>query len=176
MPGQNILHLAVISGLAFIAGFAACKITQKPLIEEDDEEEFEEEFEVDSKPLNEVPGECKMALVVRTDLGMTKGKVAAQCAHAAVSLYRMMSFGEVSQNVSLLQRWETLGQAKITLKCPDEEEMDLLYAKAISLNVNSYIVHDAGRTQIPGGSATVLGLGPAPKSVLDEITGELKLY
>ena len=54
--------------------------------------------------------------------------------------------------------------------------MDELYAKAISLGVNSTVIHDAGRTQIVAGSATVLGLGPAPKSVLDQITGDLKLY
>ncbi|RCK62960.1 Peptidyl-tRNA hydrolase 2 [Candida viswanathii] len=74
-------------------------------------------------------------------------------------------------------RWEYgNGTAKITLLVPNQEEMDLLYARAISLGINAYIVHDAGRTQIAAGSATVLGLGPAPKRVLDEVTGELKLY
>ncbi|ANZ75572.1 BA75_02101T0 [Komagataella pastoris] len=138
--------------------------------------EEEEYLEIDSKPLNEIPGECKMVFAIRQDLKMEKGKVAAQCCHAAVSLYRMMFQGEVSKNLDLLKRWESLGQAKITLKCPNQDEMDLLYAKAISLNVNAYIVHDAGRTQIAAGSATVLGLGPAPNSVLDQITGNLKLY
>ena len=64
----------------------------------------------------------------------------------------------------------------MTLQVPNQEEMDLLFAKAMSLGVNAYIVHDAGRTQIAAGSATVLGLGPAPKLVMDQITGELKLY
>ena len=77
----------------------------------------------------------------------------------------------------MVNRWELgNGQAKITLQVPNQEEMDLLYAKAISLGINSYIVHDAGRTQIAAGSATVLGLGPAPKRILDEVTGDLKLY
>jgi PTH2 family peptidyl-tRNA hydrolase len=141
------------------------------------EESEEEDFQVDSSTLNEIPGETRMALIVRTDLGMTKGKAAAQCAHAALGCYRLMQTdGAESQNLAMLRRWERSGQAKITLQVKSKEEMDLLFAKAISLNINSYIVHDAGRTQIEAGSATVLGLGPAPKMVLDEVTGELKLY
>ena len=52
----------------------------------------------------------------------------------------------------------------------------MLFAQAMSIGVNAAIIHDAGRTQIAAGSATVLGLGPAPKAVLDQITGDLKLY
>ena len=141
------------------------------------EESEEEDYQIDSTSLNDIPGETRMALVVRTDLRMTKGKSAAQCAHAALGCYRMMSDSSLaSQNLPLLRRWERSGQAKITLQVKSKEDLDLLFAKAISLNVNSYIVHDAGRTQIEAGSATVLGLGPAPKFVLDQITSDLKLF
>lgn len=133
---------------------------------------------VDSKSLNEIGGEVRMALIVRTDLGMLKGKVAAQCSHAAVALYRQM--GEAvdteSYNPELLKRWQRGGQAKITLKTSGMEEIEELLMRAVSLNINNYLVVDAGRTQIAPGSATVLGLGPAPKSVLDMVTGDLKLY
>ncbi|KAG7837488.1 hypothetical protein KL942_004376 [Ogataea angusta] len=141
------------------------------------DDEDQDGVAIDSRPLNEIPGECRMALVIRADLGMQKGKIAAQCAHAAVACYRLMSEpGSEAQNLPLLQRWNNRGQAKITLKCSGMDEMDTLFAKAMSLNVNAYIVHDAGRTQVEAGSATVLGLGPAPKPVLDLITGDLKLY
>lgn len=147
------------------------------LSESEEVEEAEEEiFEINSTGLNEIPGEVRMALVVRTDLGMLKGKIAAQCSHAAVSCYKLMTEPGEAQNLKMLQRWNYGGTAKITLKCQDKEEMDLLFAKAISLGVNAYMVHDAGRTQVLEGSATVLGLGPAPKQILDQITGELKLY
>ncbi len=37
-------------------------------------------------------------------------------------------------------------------------------------------IQDAGRTQIAAGSRTVLAIGPGPKSLIDKITGHLKLY
>jgi peptidyl-tRNA hydrolase len=51
----------------------------------------------------------------------------------------------------------------------------MLQAQAMSLGLCARIIHDAGRTQIASGSATVLGIGPAPKSMVDQITGGLKL-
>lgn len=50
-----------------------------------------------------------------------------------------------------------------------------LQAKAMSLGLTAEIIADAGRTQIEAGSHTVLGIGPAPKSVVDAVTGHLKL-
>lgn len=150
--------------------------------EETDDEDYDEgelsDEEIESRSLNDIPGEVRMALVIRQDLGMQKGKVAAQCAHAALSCFRLIATdpNKMSYNPELTKRWLRHGQAKITLKCPDKEKMDELYAMAISLGVNAAVIHDAGRTQIAAGSATVLGLGPAPKAVLDQITGELKLY
>ncbi|KAL6940365.1 Gluconate transport-inducing protein [Hanseniaspora vineae] len=145
---------------------------------EEEEEDSEDEVEIDSKALNDIPGEVKMVLVIRQDLQMTKGKIAAQCCHAALACYRLIATDPTreSYNLPMTQRWLSNGQAKITLKCPNKETMDLLFATAMSLGVNSYVVHDAGRTQIASGSATVLGLGPAPKALLDQITGDLKLY
>lgn len=149
---------------------------------EDDESDYESEEEeedvgilVNTKGLNSIPGEVRMALIVRTDLGMLKGKSAAQCSHAAVTLYKQMKEGKFENN-EMLKRWSNGGQAKIVLKCNSIEEIEELMMKAVSLDINNYLVHDAGRTQIASGSATVLGLGPAPRSVLDIVTSELKLY
>ncbi|KAG0662369.1 Gluconate transport-inducing protein [Maudiozyma exigua] len=149
-------------------------------LEEQEEELSEEEndYEIDSMALNDIPGEVRLALVVRTDLKMEKGKAAAQCAHAALGCYRLIATDPLkkSYNPTMTQRWLSGGQAKITLKCQNKEMMDELYAKALSLDVNACVIHDAGRTQIEPGSATVLGIGPAPKAILDQITGDLKLY
>jgi PTH2 family peptidyl-tRNA hydrolase len=56
--------------------------------------------------------------------------------------------------------------------CPPQEQLE---AQALQAGLPCYLVHDAGRTQIPAGSQTVLAIGPAPKSKINEITGHLKL-
>ncbi|KAI9697290.1 MAG: hypothetical protein M1836_004854 [Candelina mexicana] len=137
----------------------------------DEEDAVQQPGEIKSFPSNNE--ECKLVLVVRTDLGMTKGKIAAQCSHATLACYK--SFLRYSPESPLLQRWERLGQAKVALQVKSEEELELLQAQAVSLGLVAQVVHDAGRTQIARGSATVLGVGPAPKSKVDEVTGHLKL-
>jgi PTH2 family peptidyl-tRNA hydrolase len=61
----------------------------------------------------------------------------------------------------LVRVWENYGQTKIAVQSNGgEEELAILQAQAMSLGVVAKIVHDAGRTQIAAGSATVLGIGP----------------
>ncbi|KAG8714801.1 hypothetical protein FRC08_011432 [Ceratobasidium sp. 394] len=115
--------------------------------------------------------ECKLVLVVRTDLGMSPGKIAAQCGHATLACYKALS----AANPTLLRHWERIGQAKIALKCNSEEELLLLQAMAQSLNLCARSIQDAGRTQIAAGSRTVLGIGPGPVSLINQVTGKLKL-
>ncbi|KAH7160711.1 peptidyl-tRNA hydrolase PTH2-domain-containing protein [Dactylonectria macrodidyma] len=120
--------------------------------------------------------ECKLVLVVRTDLGMTKGKIAAQCSHATLACYKKLARSpEGSAERKLLARWEKLGQAKIAVQIKGQDEMLALCRKARSLGLVAEVVQDAGRTQIEAGSMTVLGVGPAPRSVVDQVTGGLKL-
>lgn len=79
-------------------------------------------------------------------------------------------------NVAQLNEWEETGETAVCLKCKNEEEMDELDTSAQSHGIVSYIVHDAGRTQIACGSKTVLAIGPARISLIDKVTGHLKLY
>jgi peptidyl-tRNA hydrolase, PTH2 family len=74
-----------------------------------------------------------------------------------------------------LRRWERQGQAKIALQAKSEDELETLQATAMSLGLVAEVIADAGRTQIASGSHTVLGIGPAPKSIIDKVTGHLKL-
>lgn len=117
-------------------------------------------------------GEFKMVLVVRKDLPMTKGKVAAQCAHAALACYE----AAMKACPDFVTSWKRAGQAKITLQCDSEAELQRLEARASRLGVVARAIVDAGRTQIDPGTTTVLGVGPAPVTLVNEITGHLKLY
>ena len=64
----------------------------------------------------------------------------------------------------------------MVIKAPDEETLIelLTHAKVLVLTVN--LSQDAGCTQIEPGSWTVLGIGPEPVELIDEVTGHLKLY
>ncbi|KAH8678008.1 peptidyl-tRNA hydrolase PTH2-domain-containing protein [Xylariales sp. PMI_506] len=120
--------------------------------------------------------ECKLVLVVRTDLGMTKGKIAAQCSHATLACYKKLARAPASSpSAQLLKRWEHHGQAKIAVQVKSQQELLDLMAKARGLGLTAEVIQDAGRTQIEAGSMTVLGVGPAPRSLVDQVTGGLKL-
>ncbi|NWJ07493.1 PTH2 hydrolase, partial [Crypturellus undulatus] len=117
-------------------------------------------------------GEFKMVLIVRNDLKMGKGKVAAQCSHAAVSAYKQAQ----RRHPELLKQWEYCGQPKVVLKAPDEEALVQLLADAKQRGLTVSLIQDAGRTQIAPGSRTVLGIGPGPADLIDKVSGHLKLF
>jgi PTH2 family peptidyl-tRNA hydrolase len=167
--------LGQAKSLGLFGGSPVSQPTKSEKEEAEDSEDESSDEDDDSTPA-EFPGhneECKMVLVVRTDLGMTKGKIGAQCGHATLACYK--HFLKHSPESTLLRRWERMGQAKVALQVKSEEELELLQAQALSLGLVAHIIHDAGRTQIASGSATVLGIGPAPKGVIDQVTGHLKL-
>ncbi|XP_011646424.1 peptidyl-tRNA hydrolase 2, mitochondrial-like [Pogonomyrmex barbatus] len=113
----------------------------------------------------------KLILVIRTDLRMGKGKVAAQCCHAAVAAYKA-----ARKHPKILRAWEESGQAKITLKVDNEAALTEIAKQAKAVGLLSNVVQDAGHTQIPAGSKTVCGIGPGPAKLIDQVTGHLKLF
>ncbi|KAF8965822.1 Peptidyl-tRNA hydrolase protein 2, mitochondrial [Entomortierella lignicola] len=144
--------------------------------DEEDEDEFTDEDSEDEENEDlaefDLGEEYKMVLVVRSDLGMGKGKAAAQCCHATLANYKELA----KKSPKTLTRWEYCGQAKVTLKVDNEDDMLLLQAQARSIGLAAHSIRDAGRTQIAAGSRTVLAVGPGPVSVVDSVTGKLKLY
>ncbi|XP_075983695.1 peptidyl-tRNA hydrolase 2, mitochondrial-like isoform X2 [Anticarsia gemmatalis] len=115
--------------------------------------------------------EHKLVLVVRTDLNMGKGKIAAQCSHAAVGAFEKAQLKDPKS----LRKWQQTGQAKVALKTDSLEEIKQISENAKKLGLITSLIRDAGRTQIAPNSITVLGIGPAPKDVIDKVTGHLKL-
>lgn len=162
------LQLVTVALAGAVFGYFAHRLTISPATDVQPRSTGQEAEQLLAYPNDEV----RMALVVRQDIPMLKGKAAAQCAHAAVGLYRQA----VANSPQTLRRWLQCGQAKITLKSRDLEEMEELAAIAMSLGVPVEFIQDAGRTQVDPGTVTVLGLGPAPRALLDQVTGNLKLY
>ncbi|KAJ0014313.1 hypothetical protein Pint_21050 [Pistacia integerrima] len=125
-------------------------------------------FEIEK--LADILDDFKMVLVVRNDLKMGKGKIAAQCSHATLGLYKKL----LRRAPNALNRWEMCAQPKVVLKIESEEDMLVLQERAKSLELPTHITIDAGRTQIAPNSRTVMAiLGPV--EVVDEVTGGLKL-
>jgi len=114
---------------------------------------------------------CKMVCIVNQSLKMGKGKIAAQVGHGAV----MATMKAGMEKPINLEQWFTTGQKKVCLKGRDAEHLLELEQQAKAAGVLTTLVHDAGHTQIPSGSLTVLTLGPEIEATLEEITGELKL-
>lgn len=115
----------------------------------------------------------KLVLVVRGDLKMSKGKTAAQCAHAAVLCYQQSQKDQDKQK--LVECWSILGQPKIVLRANTLEELTNLQNRAKNVGVVAELVRDAGRTQLEAGTATVLGIGPDIEKNVDELVSNLKL-
>ncbi len=110
----------------------------------------------------------KQCLVVRADLKMSCGKTCAQVAHAAVG-----SFDHAGAEAK--RSWLSEGQKKVVLKVPDERALFELKFQAETAGISSSLIQDAGMTELPPGTVTALGLGPAKSEELDKITSRLPL-
>ncbi|GAB2211343.1 hypothetical protein Droror1_Dr00024651 [Drosera rotundifolia] len=77
--------------------------------------------------LADILEDFKMVLVVRNDLKMGKGKIAAQCSHATLGLYKKTCEScTKSSKQFCLCRWEMCGQVKVVLKTETEDDMLVL--------------------------------------------------
>jgi len=115
--------------------------------------------------------EYKMVLVTREDLKLSPGKLAAQVAHAAVAC----ALETKKINSRWFTKWQNEGAKKAVVKVDNEKDFYALKKKAEALKIFAYIVEDAGHTEIAAGTKTVLGIGPAPDNIIDQVTGNLPL-
>jgi len=138
----------------------------------DDSDEWEDETDSDGEEeKSSAFGPTKMVMAVRMDLKMGKGKIAAQCCHAAVAAFKKGK----SRSPKLVKAWEEDGSRKIAVKAKDEDELLTVFAIAKSLGLITAIIQDAGRTQIEAGSKTVVAIGPGPEEQIDQVTRHLGL-
>lgn len=110
--------------------------------------------------------ETKQVIVVRKDLKLSKGKLAAQVAHAAVS---------AAEKSRYKKNWMDQDQAKVILKCENEKELLEIFQQAKDSGLPAKLISDAGRTELEPGEKTCVGIGPYPIDEIDKITGKLKL-
>ncbi|XP_071241175.1 probable peptidyl-tRNA hydrolase 2 isoform X2 [Salvelinus alpinus] len=114
----------------------------------------------------------KMVFVVNMDLAMGVGKVAAQVGHAAVGLYQALQ--EKNSWREMAWKWDHGGAKKVVLQGTNMAHLLELQALAMSLSLPTYLVQDAGRTQVEAGSRTILAI-VGEEDMVNNVTGSLKL-
>ena len=113
----------------------------------------------------------KQVIVFRSDLKLSKGKAVAQGGHAAISAAQ-----EAQRHHKLwFESWLKEGQCKIAVKAKNEAQMQELENKAEKMELPRALIVDKGLTEIPPGTVTCLGIGPAPVRKIDSIPGTLPL-
>ncbi len=113
----------------------------------------------------------KQVIAVRTDLGMSRGKMAVQVAHGSVSAAERARVTKQEE----WRAWMREGQKKVAVKVISEEEVLELRRQAITHSLPHAIIRDAGMTELPPGTLTVIGIGPAKTQAVDAVTKDLKL-
>lgn len=110
----------------------------------------------------------KQVIVVRSDLKLSKGKLAAQCAHASLEAYK-----KADKRIAAL--WDKEGSKKVVLKAKDLKQLLALKEKCEILKITHALIADAGLTETKPGTITALGIGPQRDGVINKVTGSLAL-
>ncbi|MCR4369055.1 MAG: peptidyl-tRNA hydrolase Pth2 [archaeon] len=114
--------------------------------------------------------EYKQVIIIRKDLAMGSGKIAAQASHASLEAYEKA----LKKDPRAVEQWKMQGQAKVVLKVNSKEELLEWFEKLKKMFPTS-LIKDAGRTQIAAGEPTAVAVGPAAENEIDKFTKELKL-
>ncbi|MGB9778002.1 MAG: peptidyl-tRNA hydrolase Pth2 [Candidatus Bathyarchaeales archaeon] len=113
----------------------------------------------------------KQVIVFRSDLKLSKGKIAAQAGHGAVSAAEEAR----KTHKAWWRAWMDEGQCKIVVKVKNEKEILELEKQAKASALPCALITDRGLTEIPPGTITCLSIGPAPSEIIDKLTGKLPL-
>ncbi|RLG70699.1 MAG: peptidyl-tRNA hydrolase [Candidatus Iainarchaeum archaeon] len=112
----------------------------------------------------------KQVIIVRADLKLGKGKLAAQVAHASLEAFLKVQ----KKFPDIVKKWLNSGAKKIVLKVSNEKELLALYRK-MRRKIPSALIRDAGLTQLKPGTITCFASGPYDEKILNKYVGTLKL-
>ena len=110
----------------------------------------------------------KQVIVVRQDLKMDKGKLAAQCSHGAVEC-------SLGCDLKKLDKWRESHMKKVVLKVNSLQALLHYKKKADKAGLQTALIKDAGRTFFSKPTITCLAIGPDKESKIDEVTGDLQM-
>ena len=110
----------------------------------------------------------KMVVLIRADLKMSRGKMAAQCSHAAVE-------ATLKSDKEKVKEWKKDGMKKVVLKVESEKELLMYNQMAKDSGLITSLITDAGKTFFKEPTRTCLAIGPDKDEKIDKITGKLKL-
>ena len=137
----------------------------------------------------------KMVLIIRKDLNMRKGKIAAQASHACLGvILNLFNDGQkISEHLpeivngeytlsltvkegTALDRWLRFRFTKICVSVNNEQELLEIYEKAKEKGLPCTLIQDSGLTEFGGiPTYTAVSIGPDEVEKIDEITGNLPL-
>jgi PTH2 family peptidyl-tRNA hydrolase len=138
----------------------------------------------------------KQVILVRKDIKMPKGKLAAQVSHASMAvILDLLRSGELQMASNIaepavvfqdsaykfvseyrcVEQWLNNSFTKVCLGVDDLQTMESLYRKALAKGIPCSFIVDEGRTCFNEPTATCCGIGPWHSEQIDEITGDLKL-
>lgn len=113
-----------------------------------------------------------MWLAIRTDLGMSPGKIAVQAAHAASHLQMKAQY----KSYALLMDYLRGPTTKVAVRVDSELALRRVASEAEAAGVLWYVVRDAGRSEVAPGSLTVCAFGPAYRAYLPAYLKRLQLF
>lgn len=110
----------------------------------------------------------KQVILVRQDLKLPKGKMAAQAAHASVEAV-------LKSDDEIIRDWRNEGMKKIVLKVENEKELIKFFQTAKDKGIIASLITDAGKTVVAPGTKTCVAIGPDDEEKIDSITSELAM-
>ena len=110
----------------------------------------------------------KWIAVVRGDLKLPSGKLAAQVGHAVMDTL-------LKTDQKKIAKWQKTGAKKVVVEVASLEQLKEIEHNAKQKKLAVVRITDAGRTVVPAGTITCIGIGPDEEEKLDTVTGNLKM-